>query len=86
MSELSVQNHSSQYYEQRYTGSGLRYHTEVIQWLMGHAQSKVLDAGCGTGIVSSLYAKTSLDILGVDISDGMLATKRYLDRIHLRLG
>lgn len=70
-SEVEVQDHSSAYYEVRYSGYGRRYHQDLITHLMAEAENKTLDAGCGTGFVSALYP--SLDITGIDISEGMLA-------------
>ena len=72
MTEISVQDHSSQYYDKRYSGLGMAYHKETISWLMKHAKLKVLDAGCGTGIISELYKDVYLDITGVDVSTEML--------------
>lgn len=37
---------------------------------MGGATGRILDVGCGTGIISELYP--DLDIIGIDISPGML--------------
>ena len=71
MNETEVQNHSAQYYTTRYSGYGLRYHRDLIHRLMAQAAGTILDAGCGTGIVSQLYPHK--DITGIDLSDAMLA-------------
>jgi 2-polyprenyl-3-methyl-5-hydroxy-6-metoxy-1,4-benzoquinol methylase len=38
--------------------------------------SRVLDAGCGTGRVAIELARRGLDVVGVDVDDGMLAVAR----------
>lgn len=69
--ELEVQDHVSDYYANiRYRDYGLAYHAWVIRGLMEGANGKILDLGCGTGIISELY--NNLDIVGIDISPGML--------------
>ena len=49
---------------------------------------KVLDVGCGTGIILEQYADAGCDCFGVDASDAMLsqARKRIDDRAVLTLG
>lgn len=70
-SEQEVQDHVSDYYADiRYQGYGLKYHTHVIQGLMDGSSGKILDVGCGTGIIRDLYPEN--DITGIDISPGML--------------
>ena len=70
-SEEEVQDHVADHYvEKRYKGLGLRYHSSIIKEMMEDIHGKILDAGCGTGLVSELYPNR--DILGVDISLGML--------------
>jgi ubiquinone/menaquinone biosynthesis C-methylase UbiE len=69
--ELQVQNNSAKYYEERrYVGTGLFYHSSVIDGLMDGISGTILDLGCGTGIISKLYP--SKDIVGIDISPEML--------------
>lgn len=49
------------------------------------AGKKVLDAGCGTGIFSIIFAKNGAgSVTGIDISEGSLETARGLkDKFHL---
>lgn len=70
-SEEEIQDHVSDYYaNKRYQNYGRKYHKYVIRGLVGRASGRILDVGCGTGIISELYP--NLDIIGIDISEGML--------------
>lgn len=72
MGEIEVQDHVADYYvEKRYKGFGLKYHSRIIKEMMDGIQGRILDVGCGTGIISDLYPE--LDIFGIDVSRGMLA-------------
>ena len=73
MNEIEVQDHVADYYvEKRYKGMGLKYHFKVIKEMMNGIceHLKILDVGCGTGILSNLYP--NYEITGIDMSDGML--------------
>lgn len=70
-SEKLVQDYVSRFYQERYSGSGLYYHSQIVHKMLEcNPGSKILDVGCGIGFVSSL--RPDLDIVGIDISDGML--------------
>lgn len=71
MSEKSVQDNSSKYYLKRYAGMGQAYHWGKLFELTDYYDKKILDVGCGTGILSEKYPY--YDITGIDISDEMLA-------------
>ena len=73
-SEIEAQNNASEYYGIRYSGYGLSYHKSIIEEMMEGAKGKILDAGCGTGIISDLYPE--LNIIGVDPSPGMIEKHR----------
>jgi len=50
--------------------------TRVVEWAGLRNGARVLDVGCGTGIVSRLAARRlarSGEVVGIDLSDGMLA-------------
>ena len=76
-SEKLVQDYTSKWYKERYSGSGFLYHARIVTDMLQGVKmsdrhsSKILDVGCGTGFVSQLYP--NFDITGIDISDGMLA-------------
>lgn len=82
-SEKLVQDYVSRFYQERYEGTGFLYHSKIVTQMLdgikfrdGRYSDKVLDVGCGNGFVSSLYP--NFDILGIDISDGMLANNPYI--------
>lgn len=71
MSEIEVQDHVADYYvEKRYKGLGLEYHKRIITEMMEGINGKILDVGCGVGVVNDLYP--DYDITGIDCSPGML--------------
>jgi len=42
----------------------------------GHARGTVVDLGCGSGILASLLVDAGYDVLGIDVSDAMIALAR----------
>ena len=79
--EVSVQANSAVYYERRYSGYGLKYHRSVVDWMMEGIwpDQHVLDAGCGTGIISRMYPRYDID--GIDISPEMIG-RCSKNRVH----
>lgn len=70
--ELEAQRNSvNEYVQKRYRGLGLRYHQRVIEGLISDAHGRILDLGCGTGIIHELYPE--LKVHGLDISLDMLS-------------
>ena len=53
---------------------------EIVDWLVAerlvHPDAAVLDLGCGFGRVAAALAPSCADVLGVDVSDGMVAEAR----------
>lgn len=81
-SEKLVQDYVSKLYKERYDGTGHFYHSRIVTTMLegvilkdGKYSDKILDVGCGVGFVSSLYP--SFDIIGIDISDGMLSNNPH---------
>jgi 2-polyprenyl-3-methyl-5-hydroxy-6-metoxy-1,4-benzoquinol methylase len=60
---------------ERMAASGVDPHGEVA-FLMEFAPASVLDAGCGTGRVAIELARRGVDVVGVDLDDGLLAAAR----------
>jgi len=81
-SEKLVQDYTSTLYPKRYSGTGFLYHSRIVTEMLdgvklkdGKYSDKILDVGCGTGFVSTLYP--CFDITGIDISDGMLSHNKH---------
>ena len=81
-SEKLIQDYTSKWYTTRYSGTGFLYHARIVTDMLkgikfrdGRYSDKVLDVGCGTGLISQLYP--NFDITGLDISDGMLSHNPY---------
>jgi SAM-dependent methyltransferase len=54
---------------------GVDPHGEVA-FVMHHAPTSVLDAGCGTGRVAIELARRGVDVVGVDLDAGLLGAAR----------
>lgn len=50
-----------------------------VRFVQGYAPDAVLDAGCGTGRVATELSRRGIEVVGVDVSESMLATARQLD-------
>lgn len=61
-------------YERR-AAAGENVHGEA-DFVQGFSPASVLDAGCGTGRVGRELARRGVEVVGVDIDEGMLATAR----------
>ena len=76
MLEIDVQNNVSEYYEtQRYEKFYSKMYHEWWNNKMFSLLTKrgrILDNGCGTGLLSEMKALSSESIIGMDISEGML--------------
>lgn len=61
---------------------GLQSHQEVREWtllllqVLGPGPLRILDVGCGTGVLTLLLAKLGHDVTGIDLSEGMLRKAR----------
>jgi SAM-dependent methyltransferase len=60
---------------ERLAAAGVDPHGEV-EFLLTIAPTSVLDAGCGTGRVAIELARRGVDVVGVDLDDGLLAAAR----------
>ena len=56
------------------------YPAVLVDWVLSQARlqsgDRVVDAGCGTGITSRLFARRGLRVIGVDFNAAMLAAAR----------
>lgn len=48
----------------------------LLERLSGHSSKRVLDVGCGTGVLTILLAQLGHDVTGVDLAPRMLARAR----------
>jgi ubiquinone/menaquinone biosynthesis C-methylase UbiE len=74
-------DHSSVKYDSA-PGHGIGTDEEKVTWkrelsrnLQG-SHLKVLDVGCGTGVMGLLFAEMGHNVTGIDLSDGMMAKAR----------
>jgi ubiquinone/menaquinone biosynthesis C-methylase UbiE len=86
--ELEVQNRVAACYEEiRYRDlHSKRYHEWWTRYMIGKVpfRGRVLDNGCGTGILSDVWRDNSAEIIGIDISWEMLArAQRFCSRVVL---
>jgi ubiquinone/menaquinone biosynthesis C-methylase UbiE len=71
---------SSEYDE--HSGHGMQSAEQVDAWsaalrsMLPKPPSRVLDVGCGTGVIALLVADLGHKVVGVDLSEGMLAKAR----------
>lgn len=49
-----------------------------VRFIQQYSPGSVLDAGCGTGRVAIELARRGVEVVGVDVSESMLATARRL--------
>src|SRR4029453_11401269 len=45
----------------------------VLEWLQPQAGERILDLGCGDGVVTEELKRRGVSVLGVDISESLLA-------------
>lgn len=48
----------------------------LLEFLQPHPGEEILDAGCGTGILTQELAERGVNVTGIDLSSGMLAIAR----------
>jgi SAM-dependent methyltransferase len=60
---------------ERLAASGIDPHGEV-DFVMAYRPASVLDAGCGTGRVAVELARRGVEVVGVDLDDGLLDAAR----------
>jgi len=56
-----------------------RFYDSITAKFCNKVRGKILDAGCGNGYITSYLTKINSNVIGIDISDGMLseAQKQY---------
>lgn len=75
---LRMQRASGDEYDESYerrAAAGENVHGEA-DFVMRFSPASVLDAGCGTGRIARELARRGVDVVGVDLDDGMLSTAR----------
>jgi len=57
----------------------------VLEWLAPQAGERVLDLGCGDGVLTAELARRGISVLGIDISDSLLkaAADRGVETRHM---
>lgn len=82
-------NHTAQIYNTRYTEEQNLKIKAAVENLELNRESFTLDLGCGTGLLLPKIQKTAKNIVGLDISKGMLKEitpcKEHSANIHLIL-
>lgn len=68
-------------YEEIVTGKAgytahLRVPPRLLELLNGVQPAKILDLACGTGLSSTLFLESGLDVTGIDIAPGMIEEAR----------
>ena len=81
-SEKLVQDYTSKWYKQRYSGTGFLYHSRIVTDMLQGVRmadrhsDKVLDVGCGRGLNGSLIRATrdwsGSRLIGMDINKNAL--------------
>jgi SAM-dependent methyltransferase len=65
-----------------HSGHGMQSEEQIAAWsralrsMLPPPPSRVLDVGCGTGVISMLVADLGHTVVGIDLSDGMLDKAR----------
>ena len=82
LGEPEVQDFVAKLYPKRYSGTGFLYHSRIVTEMLkgvkfrdGRTSDKILDVGCGTGLVSQLHP--NFDVVGLDTSEEMLKRNPY---------
>jgi SAM-dependent methyltransferase len=57
----------------------------VLEWLAPQAGERVLDLGCGDGVLTAELARRGISVLGIDISESLLkaAAERGVETRHM---
>jgi trans-aconitate methyltransferase len=58
---------------------------QVLEWLAPQAGERILDLGCGDGVLTAELARRGISVLGIDISDSLLkaAADRGVETRHM---
>lgn len=71
---------------QKYAENSRVVHPEILDVFLSRIKKgKILDLGCGTGQDSEYFASKGYEVLGVDISEGMLEIARSLSDLEFVL-
>lgn len=61
------------------------YGTEILNWLAPQPGERILDLGCGDGVLTRQITETGAEVIGADTSDDLLraARERGVDARHI---
>jgi len=71
-----AEQYCSNYFSKKQAGFAVQTRAAKALELLGTISGRVLDLGCGPGVMSSMVENKGCDVVGVDLSPGMLQLAR----------
>jgi SAM-dependent methyltransferase len=69
----------AEWYDQEFLGDGVALVQEIVLELLGEANGRLLDVGCGTGVHTAALRNHGWEVVGLDASEDMLRLARARD-------